>query len=90
MVMFGEIPESDQNFFTLFCSRTDSEARCIKSGDSISCSTVFRNIPINSDQVSIFLTAKYGDNERTAKRIFAARHFEGNPIGVLDISIQHP
>jgi hypothetical protein len=86
MTMFGTYTEDNQ-FFQIFCDRTDSTGMCIRSGDSIACSVKFRNIPLNADTTNSFLEAKYGE-DRIVERKKAADSFLRDAIGNLSIAIR--
>ena len=86
MTMSGEIA-NDGQFFNLFCGRTGSEASCVSSEGLITCSVLFRNVPVDKEQVKRFIEQKYPNDTANQARLAASHQFEGNPIGTFQIKI---
>lgn len=85
MTMFGQIDGEGDNV-DLFCSETGSDARCVKSGNRLSCAVKFRSLTPDAAAVEAFLRAKYGD-DHLAERLFASKIFGLDAIGTLDITV---
>lgn len=85
MTMSGRIDGEGDNV-DLFCGETGSDARCVKSGDRLSCSVKFRSLTPEASVVETFLRGKYGD-DHLAERLFASKIFGLDAIGTLDITV---